>query len=114
MSRETEQNLPRTNDESYSQNTLAVRFSAALIESKNTGVETYGTALQPFNGRDSDRDAWEEYVDLGVYMENLHRERKVMIELLHRSREQATLTQHHRLARRIGEALLGMGESLND
>ena len=38
------------------------------------GLETYGTLLQPGNGRDSMRDAWEETVDQVVYLANAIRE----------------------------------------
>lgn len=32
------------------------------------GIETYGTPLQAFNGRDSLWDAYEEILDLAVYL----------------------------------------------
>lgn len=32
------------------------------------GIATYGTRLQPFNGRDSLVDAYEEALDLAVYL----------------------------------------------
>jgi hypothetical protein len=32
------------------------------------GIQRYGTALQPFNGRDALRDAYEEALDLAVYL----------------------------------------------
>lgn len=35
------------------------------------GVERYGTALRAHNGRDAGRDAWEEWYDLGKYLEQL-------------------------------------------
>lgn len=34
----------------------------------NLGRKRYGTALQPFNGRDNLRDAYEEALDLAVYL----------------------------------------------
>lgn len=36
----------------------------------NVGVEKYGTPLQPFNGRNSLQDAYEEVLDLAVYLKN--------------------------------------------
>jgi len=34
----------------------------------NTGLEKYGTRLQPFNGRNSLIDAYQEVLDLAVYL----------------------------------------------
>lgn len=35
---------------------------------RSVGIERYGTALQPFNGRNSLRDAYEEAMDLVMYL----------------------------------------------
>lgn len=32
------------------------------------GIDRYGVALQPFNGRDALRDAYEEAMDLALYL----------------------------------------------
>jgi tRNA(Glu) U13 pseudouridine synthase TruD len=32
------------------------------------GTQRYGTPLQPFNGRDALKDAYEEALDLAVYL----------------------------------------------
>lgn len=37
---------------------------------KDMGVKKYGVALQPSNGRDSLQDAYEEALDLCVYLKN--------------------------------------------
>lgn len=42
---------------------------------KKLGIRKYGTALQPFNGRDSLQDAYEEVLDLAAYLANLILER---------------------------------------
>lgn len=39
------------------------------------GVAKYGIALQPHNGRDTLRDAYEEALDLAVYLRSLIYER---------------------------------------
>lgn len=39
------------------------------------GRQRYGTPLQPFNGRDSLQDAYEEALDLAVYLRNTIYER---------------------------------------
>lgn len=41
------------------------------------GTERYGTPLQPFNGRDSLQDAYEEALDLAVYLRNAIEEREL-------------------------------------
>jgi len=35
---------------------------------KKLGIERYGTPLQPFNGRNSLQDAYEEILDLVIYI----------------------------------------------
>jgi len=37
---------------------------------KQMGIKKYGVALQPSNGRDSLQDAYEEALDLCVYLKN--------------------------------------------
>lgn len=39
------------------------------------GVETYGVPLQPFNGRDALQDAYEECLDMAVYLRQAIEER---------------------------------------
>ncbi len=38
---------------------------------KEVGIERYGTVLQPFNGRNSLLDAYQEALDLCVYLKQL-------------------------------------------
>lgn len=40
------------------------------------GIRRYGTPLQPSNGRDSLQDAYEEALDLAVYLKNEIEKRK--------------------------------------
>jgi len=40
----------------------------ALIERQKIGLETYNTPLQPFNGRDALKDAFEEFLDGACYL----------------------------------------------
>jgi hypothetical protein len=42
---------------------------------RELGGERYGTALQPFNGRDALVDAYEEALDLAVYLKQAILER---------------------------------------
>lgn len=39
------------------------------------GIQRYGTPLQPFNGRDALRDAYEEAFDLACYLRQAIEER---------------------------------------
>jgi hypothetical protein len=38
---------------------------------KKVGIERYGTVLQPFNGRSSLMDAYQEALDLAIYLRQL-------------------------------------------
>jgi len=42
---------------------------------REVGIERYGTALQPNNGRDALRDAYEEALDLACYLRQAIAER---------------------------------------
>ena len=44
------------------------RVRADLEARELVGIERYGTPLQPFNGRDALRDAYEEALDLACYL----------------------------------------------
>lgn len=41
-----------------------------MIKRDVMGRSKYGTPLQPFNGRNSLQDAYEEVLDLAVYLKN--------------------------------------------
>ncbi len=43
---------------------------ADMLKRDNEGREKYNTPLQAFNGRDSLQDAYEEVLDLAVYLKN--------------------------------------------
>lgn len=48
---------------------------ADVEQRKQVGLERYGTLLQPNNGRDMLRDAYEEAIDLAVYLRGCLAER---------------------------------------
>lgn len=48
-----------------------------MQERDKFGLEKYGTRLQPFNGRDALKDAYEEALDLCVYLRTAIYERDV-------------------------------------
>lgn len=67
----TEQAMPVPNDSPSVQG--MVRADLEIRE--RIGVERYGTALQPNNGRDALRDAYEEALDLSCYLRQAIEER---------------------------------------
>ncbi len=67
----TEQEMPVPNDSPSVQGMVR----ADLETREAIGVERYGTALQPHNGRDMLRDAYEEVLDLACYLRGAIAER---------------------------------------
>jgi hypothetical protein len=67
----TDQPLPEVNNRPFIQDLLI----ADIEERKQFGIKKYGTALQSGNGRDMLQDAYEEILDLAVYMRGLIDER---------------------------------------
>lgn len=53
---------------------------ADIEERRRLGIARYGTALQPFNGRDVLTDIYEELLDLLIYMRQHKIEAEHMIE----------------------------------
>lgn len=49
--------------------------SAELYSRLAIGIKTYGTPLQPHNGRDALRDAYEEALDMACYLRQAMYER---------------------------------------
>jgi hypothetical protein len=47
---------------------------------KVVGLQRYGTLLQPFNGRDALRDAYEEALDLAQYLRQAIEERDTLLK----------------------------------
>lgn len=73
---------------------------ADIAERKRIGIERYGKALQPHNGRDALVDAYQEVLDLAMYVRQEIEERedhraegaavereKIVAHLRHRARE---------------------------
>lgn len=58
------QALPILNDQKNIQDRVMRDIEARKI----VGIQRYGTALQPFNGRDALLDAYEEALDLCMYL----------------------------------------------
>jgi hypothetical protein len=69
--REGDQPLPDANDHALVHDAV----SADIQSRKRLGTQRYGTPLQPHNGRDALRDAYEEALDLACYLKQALMER---------------------------------------
>lgn len=47
-----------------------------VLARRDVGIERYGTALQPHNGRNALKDAYEEALDLACYLRQLLEEQQ--------------------------------------
>lgn len=70
---ERDQTLPIATGEKFTHDLV----SADVQERKWFGQRKYGVALQPSNGRDSLQDAYEEALDLVIYLKNELRFRRI-------------------------------------
>lgn len=71
------------------------------------GMEKYGVVLKTFNGRDAGKDAFEELVDLSVYLEQLRLEHLALAEILYLIH----LNEDYSLPAKIVENLEKMNEN---
>lgn len=69
--RDGDQPLPEHNDRPDIQSLVL----ADIETRREVGIKRYGTALQAFNGRDMLRDAYEEALDLAIYLRGVMYER---------------------------------------
>lgn len=101
--REGDQPLPVLNDRPDIQSQLI----ADIEERRQVGIRRYGTALQPFNGRDAARDLYEELIDGAVYAKQLVVEHADMNEELEALRQETAelLSENQRLTEERDEAL---------
>lgn len=73
--REGDQPLPAINDSPFIQDLVVQDIEAR----KELGIRRYGTALQANNGRDALQDAYEEAIDLCMYLKQLIVERNAQV-----------------------------------
>ena len=62
--------------EQWDQNFSLMPLISDMTERRLLGIERYGTPVQQFNGRDSLLDAYQEVLDLIVYLKNDELERQ--------------------------------------
>lgn len=55
---------------------------ADMVARDQWGRQCYGTPLQPLNGRDPIRDAYEESLDTSVYLRAAIEERRLVFEVM--------------------------------
>ena len=82
---------------------------ADMQERHKAGVRKYGLPLQPFNGRDNIVGAYQEVLDLAVYLRNEIEERRSAIQM---RRVLLNLRDHSRL-QLTGKELEMIEEALN-
>lgn len=78
MNLEQEQQAPIPQDGPDVQSMVMVD----LTTRRRIGIERYGVALQPHNGRDMLRDAYEEALDLAIYLRGAIAERDGVAPLI--------------------------------
>lgn len=71
---ETDQQLPIKNDLPVIQDLVMADIEAR----KELGLKKYGTLLQPFNGRNMLQDAYEESLDLCIYLRGRLEEQRMI------------------------------------
>lgn len=62
---------------------------------RSVGIERYGTALQPNNGRDALRDAYEEALDLCMYLKQAMVERDESVDIMAGLKERIAEFESH-------------------
>lgn len=80
--REGDQALPTHNDEVDCQTRLINRINSEIPRRREVGIQRYGTALQPFNGRNALRDLWEELADASTYFMQVDAEYEALVDAL--------------------------------
>lgn len=92
---ERDQPMPESNDRAFVQDLVI----ADIEERKEFGIRKYGTALQSGNGRDMLQDAYEESLDLAIYLRGMKDEdHHLELELIQtRRRLQAALERAEEL-----------------
>lgn len=74
--RDGDQPLPVANDAQDIQSQVIADIEAR----RQVGIQRYGTALQPHNGRDMLLDAYEEAMDLTIYLKGCLVERDGQVQ----------------------------------
>lgn len=106
-----DQPLPVVNDHPDIQSQVIADIEAR----RQVGIGRYGSALQPLNGRDTLLDAYEEFMDLTIYLRSVLTERddvEGVAAIQRRLRE--TTTDRDRLQRLVEEFALQFAPVLDE
>ncbi len=103
-----EQNLPKHSDGPD----ITTLVKDDLESRAKKGVETYGARLKPSNGRNALIDAYQEALDLGVYLKQRLVEEEVFLQELDKSISHAKANNSPELegllkAKKIYKAIVG-------
>lgn len=84
-----------------------------MCDRKAFGIQQYGTPLQAFNGRDSLQDAYEETLDLAVYLKQCMEEKRALLYWLdqlfegHDRRDSAAVIEATERLRELYKSIAG-------
>jgi len=106
----TDQVLPTGNDRTFIQDLVV----ADIEERKQHGIRKYGTALQSGNGRNMLLDAYEEALDLAIYLRGMLDEADHSIDVAHLQRQRAWSARTFGPGRRTGGVLAHIRKELQE
>jgi hypothetical protein len=85
-----------------------------LSDRKALGIARYNTPLQPFNGRDSLQDAYEECLDQALYLRQWMQEKDELMAALDSLFSATTPDEGRKAVRRIEAVYLKLTKGEND
>ena len=80
-----------------------------LIDREQLGIERYGVSVQPFNGRDCLLDAYQELLDLAVYLKQALLEGHERLEIMYYAA--LTMAMHVKEEMQARDAAKGAGDA---
>jgi hypothetical protein len=108
--RDGDQPLPVPNDSPDVQSMVIADIGAR----RELGIQRYGVALQPFNGRRTIQDAYEECLDLVVYLRGEMAERDQLNAAVARLAVQLDAAQKALRRLSLNDEMAGMGQRDDD
>ena len=104
------QPLPTPNDRPH----ITDLVMQDLSDRKALGIARYNTPLQPFNGRDSLQDAYEECLDQALYLRQWMQEKDELMAALDSLFSATTPDEGRKAVRRIEAVYLKLTKGEND
>lgn len=84
-----------------SENSIQELVRIDLVHREKVGQETYGTSLYPYNGRSAILDAYEEALDLAVYLRQVIEELTIGDQRVPVTHDEASTEPPHFAAARL-------------